>query len=150
MSIFTRKYVAGRDRVMLTYKQLIAMGLVALIAALGVLFFVVASAPALRVDKSKYQVIYLANGQAYFGKLQNTRGEFLVVRTPYTMQSVQPTPLNADEAQATTQDTSTTLVKVSGQVYGPEESIALRAEQVIFWQNLRDDSKVSQALKAKE
>jgi len=95
-----------------------------------------------RIDSSKYQVVYLANGQAYFGKLQNTDGDFLVMKSPYTAQST-----SSDDKTAAAQ---TTLVKVSSQVYGPEESIAIKASQVAFWQNLRDDSKVTTAIKSKE
>ena len=36
------------------------------------------------VDTTKYQVVYLANGQVYFCKLQNTRGDYLVIRGAYT------------------------------------------------------------------
>lgn len=100
--------------------------------------------PSQTIDTNKYQVVYLANGQAYFGKLQNSSGDFLIMKTPYT-------------PQGTTSDTSNTassnqgaLLKVSDQLYGPEDSIAIKASQVAFWQNLRDDSKVTQAIKSKE
>lgn len=95
-----------------------------------------------RIDNSKYQVVYLANGQAYFGKLQNTDGDYLVMKTPYIAQSA--------STNSTTDNQTTTLLKVSKQVYGPEDSIAIRASQVAFWQNLSDDSKVTQAIKSKE
>lgn len=96
------------------------------------------------VDHSKYQVVYMANGQAYFGKLKNTMGEYLVIETPYTAQAVE----SADKTKAT--ENTTTLLKVSAQVYGPEESIAIKSSQVLFWQNLRSDSKVSQAIASKQ
>lgn len=95
-----------------------------------------------RIDTSKYQVVYLVNGQAYFGKLQNVNGDYLVVKSPYTAQSVKGSETSADE--------TTTLLRVKDQVYGPEDSIAIKSSQVTFWQNLRDDSKVTQAIKSKE
>lgn len=94
------------------------------------------------VDTTKYQVVYLANGQVYFGKLQNTRGDYLVIRGAYTAQDVKSTT-----AENTTNQT--TLLKVSEQVYGPDDSIAIKSSQVLFWQNLRDDSRVVQAIKDK-
>lgn len=100
-----------------------------------------------RVDTTAYQVVYLVNGQAYFGKLQNTTGDFLVLTSPYIAQSIE----NTDE-QATDQDpaaTQTTLLKVSDQIYGPDNSIAIKSSQIAFWQNLRPDSKVTAAIKAK-
>ncbi|QQS21710.1 hypothetical protein IPM09_04300 [Candidatus Saccharibacteria bacterium] len=96
------------------------------------------------IDPSKYQVIYLTNGQAYFGKLQNTRGEYLVVSSPYTAQTPAQQASNKDTEQ------TTTLLRVRDQLYGPEDTMAIKSSQVVFWQNLRDDSKISQALKAKQ
>lgn len=97
-----------------------------------------------QIDTGKYQVVYLTNGQAYFGKLQNTSGDFLVMKSPYIAQSVANSEDKADSS------TQTTLLKVTDQVYGPEDSIAIKTSQVAFWQNLRDDSKVTQAIKSKQ
>lgn len=97
-----------------------------------------------KIDRSGYQVVYLTNGQAYFGKLQNTTGDYLVMKDPYSAQSL--APKDADTAASTAQ---TTLLKVSQQVYGPQDSIAIKSDQVSFWQNLRSDSKVTAALKQK-
>lgn len=96
-----------------------------------------------KIDKSSYQVVYLTNGQAYFGKLQNTGGEYLVMKDPYTAQSV------AAKQGETQTGATTTLLKVSQQVYGPQDSIAIKSDQVSFWQNLRSDSKVTAAIKQK-
>lgn len=93
-----------------------------------------------RVNAGGYQVVYMTSGQAYFGKLKNTGGDYLVLDTPYTAQDVKP------EGEENVQ-TSTTLVKVSQQQYGPTEAMSLKSDQVLFWQNLRDDSKVTQAIK---
>ena len=94
--------------------------------------------------RDKYQVVYLTNGQAYFGKLQNIHGDFLVMKSAYIPQSVN----NSDTSAA--ESSQTTLLRVTDQLYGPEDSIAIKSSQVAFWQNLRDDSKVTQAIKSKE
>lgn len=85
-----------------------------------------------------YQVIYLLTGQVYFGKLQNTSGEYLTLKKVYTLES------KADGATAS--DNTSNILQVTRQVYGPEDSMAIRADQVQFWQNLRTDSKVAQAI----
>lgn len=92
-----------------------------------------------RINNNGYQVVYMTTGQAYFGKLKNTGGEYLVLDTPYTAQDVKPEDEKSEQ-------TSTTLVKVSQQQYGPEETMSLKSDQVLFWQNLRDDSKVAEAI----
>ena len=116
--------------------------LVVVVAAITYQFFAPKSE---RVDSSKYQVVYMATGQAYFGKLRNTTGEYLVLEKPYTAQDVQ-----SEQSQQNQQPAAggqTTLLKVSQQAYGPEDVMSLKADQVLFWQNLRGDSKVSQAIK---
>lgn len=100
-----------------------------------------------RIDASKYQIVILTTGQMYFGKLQNQSGDYLVIKSPYVEQAVESEEKNADGSAKQAQ---TTLLKVSSQLYGPDDSIAIKASQVILWQNLRDDSKVSQAIKSKE
>ena len=128
------------------YKLGLVVGGLALVLGIAVVTVtVMRSQPAQQIDASKYQAIYLSSGQMYFGKLQNTGGDFLIIKSPYIAQSVDA---NADTKTATS--SQATLVKVSSQVYGPDDSIAVKSSQVTFWQNLRDDSKVSQAIKAKE
>lgn len=90
------------------------------------------------VMSDRYQVVYLLSGQVYFGKLQNTSGSYLTLKNVYTLQSES----SADAAN------ETNILQVSRQVYGPEDSMAIRADQVQFWQNLRTDSKVAEAIQS--
>lgn len=97
------------------------------------------------INRSGYQVVYMATGQAYFGRLQNDRGTYLVLKEPYSAQDV-----TAKDNDTKAAETSTTLLKVSQQQYGPEDTMSLKSDQVLFWQNLRDDSKVTQAINSKQ
>lgn len=94
------------------------------------------------VMSDHYQVIYLLSGQVYFGKLQNTAGHYLTLKNVYTLEAKSST---ADSADASN---TSNILQVSRQVYGPEDSMAIRADQVQFWQNLRTDSKVAEAIKS--
>lgn len=123
------------------YKKPGALIITALIVIIGAVIAVTFLLPkGERVNSGGYQVVYMTSGQAYFGKLKNTGGDYLVLDTPYTAQDVKP------EGEENVQ-TSTTLVKVSQQQYGPTEVMSLKSDQVLFWQNLRDDSKVTEAIK---
>lgn len=88
----------------------------------------------------RYQVVYLTTGQVYIGKLQNTEGGYMTLKNVYTLQGKSSGTQSADN--------SSDLVQVMRQVYGPEDSMAIRTSQVQFWQNLRSDSKVTQAIKS--
>lgn len=93
------------------------------------------------INAAGYQMVYLSNGQVIFGKLQNTSGAYLVVREPYTLQTATTT---------TEKDNATSILKMTDQVYGPDDSIAVRSDNVISWQNLRSDSKVTQAIEKRK
>lgn len=89
----------------------------------------------------RYQVVYLVTGQIYFGKLQNASGTYLTLKNVFTLQNESDPASPAGDASSQSK-----IIKVSQQVYGPDDSMAIRADQVQFWQNLRDDSKVTKAI----
>lgn len=131
----------GRLLLIKNWAQLAAVVVVLLVAVGFIVKVGVDWSVSQRIDTSAYQVVYLNNGQAYFGKLQNTGGDYLVMKSPYTAQSVKDS--------TSTTDATTTLLRVRDQIYGPQDSIAIKSSQVAFWQNLRSDSKVSTAIDAK-
>lgn len=98
-----------------------------------------------RVNPDEYQVVVTTSGKTYFGKLRSTGGEYLVLDHPYTTQAV---PSSADNKQP--DQSQTALLKLSQQIYGPEDVLSIKSEQVLFWQNLRPDSKVAKAIESKQ
>jgi len=38
------------------------------------------------------------------------------------------------------------LVKLGNELHGPEDTMALKSNQILFWENLKDDGKVVQAI----
>jgi len=119
----------------------------AVVVLTGLVTWLVMSAPeGPRPDR--YQAVFLDNGQAFFGKLKNTKGEYLVIEQAYRVQG-QDLPADATDEQKQAVAKNVSIVKVGGEVYGPENVVQVRAEQVVFWQNLRPDSKVSRAIENK-
>lgn len=99
------------------------------------------------IDKSGYQAVFLTNGQVYFGKLQSTAGDYLQLTNIYYLQvqqSVQPsTDKPADQGS---NDQKTQLVKLGNELHGPQDSMQISNKQVLFWENLKSDGKVSKAI----
>ena len=102
--------------------------------------------PAQVIRTDRYQVVYLVDDKVFFGKLQNTHGDFLTLENPYFTESAAPSTNDKTEVQPTNGNIN--LVKVSDRVYGPEESMAIRTDQVLFWQNLTTDSEIANAIKS--
>jgi hypothetical protein len=120
---------------------LVLLTLAIVILGVSLIWWKISTANQQSVASEQYQAVYLNTGQIYFGKLQNTSGDFLTLKQAFTTQGQSATTQQTDQNQAT-------IIKVSQQVYGPDDSIALKSNQVLFWQNLRNDSKVVQAIEA--
>ncbi len=94
------------------------------------------------VDTSKMQAVFMNGGQVYFGKITNLNGKYLTLQDIYYLrvnQQVQP------DAKPSANDIS--LVKLGCELHGPQDLMVVKQDQVIFWENLKDDGKVAQAVK---
>ncbi|HET8884305.1 MAG TPA: hypothetical protein VFM68_02440 [Candidatus Saccharimonadales bacterium] len=138
-----RARAQSSDPVKLSRKNFIFLGVgLLVIVAMIVAAMVYQQRHNQAIATDRYQVVYLVTGQIYFGKLQNTTGTYLTLKDVYTVQN-EADP-SAPDSNVSSQSK---IIKVSQQVYGPENSMAIRADQVQFWQNLRSDSKVANAIK---
>ncbi len=105
---------------------------------------------------SEYQSVFLANGQVYFGKLAE-QGRWLVLTDVYYLQVTQPLQ-SASGAGATPTTTGTDtannteikLVKLGSELHGPEDAMYIDRNQVLFWENMKDNSKVLEAIKTQK
>ncbi len=94
------------------------------------------------VDKSKLQAVFLNGGQVYFGNINDLNGKFLSMENIYYLrvnQQVQP-----NQSNNTSNDIS--LVKLGCELHGPQDSMVINREQIIFWENLKDDGQVAKAV----
>ena len=121
----------------------VAIGSIVLLVIAFLITLLIIRGAGQAISPTQYQVVYTQNGQIYFGKLQNTSGDYLVIEEPYTTQAPQASQQSDDAGNATA------IIPLRDQVYGPTDSIAIKSDNVTFWQNLRDDSKVTQAIKQK-
>ena len=134
---------AGKQKASLVLP--LALLTVFVVGAIGVYLLHKPTAP--RSDR--YQAVYVETGQVYFGKLKNTSGLYLRLEDAYVAQA-QDTPPGVTEEQKSALNNNVSLARVADQVYGPENVLEIRADKVIFWQNLTSDSKVTKAIEDAE
>lgn len=94
------------------------------------------------VSTEKMQAVFLNGGQVYFGNIKEINNRFLKLDNIYYLrvdQQVQP-----NGTQATGQPS---LVKLGCELHGPQDSMIINQEQVVFWENLKDDGQVTKAVK---
>ncbi len=91
------------------------------------------------VSQDKYQALFLTNGQVYFGKVISMNSETVTLRDIYYLQqNVQ----SGTDAKNTAQQSQLQLTKLGGELHGPEDVMYIERSQVLFWENLKNDSQV--------
>lgn len=123
---------------------------IALLLALGVWgsYLVLRnSSVASHIETGKYQAVFFTNGQVYFGKLSPLSGGYMKLEDIYYLQTKASTA--SDNPQQTAEDTSTDveLIKLGNEIHGPEDEMIISRDQVLFFENLKDDSRVSSTIK---
>lgn len=96
------------------------------------------------VDKSKMQAVFLNGGQVYFGKISDLGDKSLRMADIYYLRVNQTVQPNQSTANQNNNDIS--LVKLGCELHGPQDSMVINQEQVIFWENLKDDGQVAKAV----
>lgn len=109
-------------------------------AVCGWLFY--RSGVASAIDGSKYQAVFFTNGQVYFGKLHVMNGSYMKLTDVWYLQKTTDKNL-----QKTSQDADgVELVKLGGEVHGPEDEMLISKDQMLFFENLKKDGKVSASI----
>ena len=100
-----------------------------------------------RVDKSKYQAVFLNGGatsgsvvySTYFGHIVKMNDKYVVLDNVYYLTTDQTSQNNQSNPQ---------LTKLGcQQLHSPYDEMVVNRNQVAFWENLKDNGKVAQAIK---
>lgn len=104
------------------------------------------------IDANKYQAVFFTNGQVYFGKLTSLNGGYLKLTDVFYLQSQGEAKADAAADSKNPQEEGAAdsgnlqLIKLGKEVHGPEDALILSRDQVLFYENLKSDSKVVQAI----
>jgi len=102
-------------------------------------------------DFTKYQAVFLTNGQVYFGKVTDANQETLVLEDIYYLRSSKNLQTSDNAAGAGTPEADNfSLVKLGNEIHGPEDKMSINLSQVLFVEDLKTDSKVVEAIRAYE
>jgi len=95
------------------------------------------------VKSKQYQAVFLTNGQVYFGKVSHVDSSYVKLTDIYYLQvqqQVQP------KDNSSSQQPQVSLAKLGGELHGPEDVMYISRQQVLFWENLKNDGKVVKAI----
>lgn len=116
------------------YRFLFFIAVIVVIGIASVVYFFVS-----RSQTAGYQAIFLSNGQVYFGKIIHRGWKTIDVQDVYYLQAK-----NAIAATPPADDVS--LIKLGNELHGPEDSMEVNWDHVLFIESLRADSRVVRAI----
>ena len=97
------------------------------------------------IQTDKYQAVFLASqdGQVYFGKLD------VFNRTQYRLTDIYyvrvENPIQPEGANQQAQP-NISLAKLGNELHGPQDVMFINRDQVLYWENLKDDGQVVTAI----
>lgn len=102
-------------------------------------------------DFTKYQAVFLTNGQVYFGKVTDANQETLVLENIYYLRTAGNPQTSEEEPSVNAPAADNfSLIKLGQEIHGPEDRMSINLSQVLFVENLKNDSKVVEAIRAYE
>ncbi len=132
----------------LLWTIVIILAVVAL-AVVGWLFWSNSKNAATGIDTSKYQAVFMSNGQIYFGKLSDFNDASLKITNIYYPQA-QTTEETSTKTDVQSEQSNIQLFRVTDGVHGPEDQMIITKSQVLYYENLKSDSKVTQLIEQNE
>ena len=103
-------------------------------------------------NSAVWQAVFLANGQVYFGHLKERTAKYPLLTDIYYLQVNQQNLQSGDQNANSNTNTDATqpqisLIKLGEELHGPKDEMYIAKDQILFWEDLKDDSKVVQAIK---
>ena len=86
--------------------------------------------------ETPYQAVLLANGQAFFGRLENIGASYPVLKDVYYVQT---------QLHPETKQTTNTLVRRGGELHGPDRMV-LNASQIVLIEPVGENSQIAKLI----
>jgi hypothetical protein len=86
--------------------------------------------------ETPYQAVLLANGQAYFGRLENIGSSYPVLKDVYYVQT---------QVHPETKQVTNTLVRRGGELHGPDRMV-LNASQIVLIEPVTENSQIAKLI----
>ena len=93
-----------------------------------------------------WQAVFLTNGQVYFGKVVKSNQAEVIVEDIYYLQVTQPLQQTAEGEKKANPQNELSLVKLGSELHGPTDAMHINRDQILFIEDLKDDSSVTQAI----
>lgn len=92
------------------------------------------------VPAQEWQAVFLTNNQVYFGKLSNHDSSYVTLTDVYYLRTASDLTLSGGS--------SLNLIKLGGELHGPEDSMYIPKANILFWENMKPTSQVVQTIQS--
>lgn len=100
-----------------------------------------------QINQSEYQAVFFTNGQVYFGKLTSVSASYMKLTNVFYIQSSNANANSSNpQNAATSQSSNLQLIKLGSEIHGPEDAMVISKDQVLFFENLKNNGKISQGI----
>ncbi len=95
-----------------------------------------------KVDKNKFQAVFLDGGQVYFGRITDISNTQITLTNIFYLNTNQKT----DSSNVNNPTGDASLIKRGKELHGPEDKMFIERKKTIFWENLKPDGEVSKTI----
>jgi len=93
------------------------------------------------VSGSDWQAVFLTNNQVYFGHLTDYNKGYATLKDIFYLRAAEPL-----QQGATPGGPNLSLVKLGAELHGPQDLMYIPKDKIMFWESLKKDSQVVQAI----
>jgi hypothetical protein len=100
------------------------------------------------IDGGKYQAVFFTNGQVYFGKLATFNSDYFKLTDIFYLQASSTDAATSKNPQQTNtdQNANVQLIKLGNEIHGPDDQMVVAKDQILFFENLKNDGKVAKSI----
>ena len=91
---------------------------------------------------SSYYAVFLNNGQVYFGNMKSQTEREFVLTNVYYLQLEN----SSQNMQTQLSESRFSLIKMGNEMHGPTDELFINNQNILFYEKLREDSKVVQSI----
>ena len=92
------------------------------------------------VSSTAWQAVFLTNNQVYFGKLTDDTVSYVSLTDVYYLRTASDLTQNGAA--------SLNLIKLGGELHGPEDVMHIPKSNILFWENMKPTSQVVETILA--
>jgi hypothetical protein len=127
-----RKKPVGKIQCMKNNWLKLTIAAILIVGIGGAVYYYKFSDPGVKSDK--FQAVFLADGQVYFGKLSGVNNRYLKMTDVYYLQTNNQADATKGSSEAQIQPS---LIKLGSEVHGPEDEMSIRSDKISYWENLK-------------